>query len=345
MVMRTFVAPEPTHPIAPGSAPSFSIIIPAYQAAEVITDAVESALAQTLPPHQVIVCDDGSTDDLRGALAPYAGEITLLHKEHGGVAGTRNLAIRAATGDFVASLDSDNKLLPEYIEALTELAAARPDLDVLTTDAFLELDGEVYGRYYGEKGRFVTDNQRRGIIHQHFVYANAAYRRQALLAVGGYDEFYDPTPYHGVEDTDLLIRIILAGARVGLVREPLAVYRIHSGSLSSNRPRSMRGGVLVLERAASHPSLTKDELRYLQGQLAAKRQEAALAEAEQALRGLAPHPRRRCLEVAFGPWGYAMASRVSALAAAIAPRAAGRYLERRERATGRSRLNLRTYGR
>src|SRR5438132_894803 len=114
MALRTFVAPEPVHPIERGSAPSFSIIIPAYQAAEVITDAVESALAQTLPPHEVIVCDDGSTDDLRGALAPYAGEITLLHKEHGGVAGTRNVAIRAATGDFVASLDSDNKLLPEY---------------------------------------------------------------------------------------------------------------------------------------------------------------------------------------------------------------------------------------
>jgi hypothetical protein len=222
------------------------------------------------------------------------------------------------------------------------LAVARPDLDILTTDAFLELDGEVYGRYYRGKARFVTDDQRRGIIHQHFVYANAAFRREALLAVGGYDEFYDPG---GPEDTDLLVRMILSGWSVGLVDEPLAVSRVRAESLSSNRPRSMRGGVLVLERAASHPSLTKAEQRYLRGQLALKRQEAALAEAEQALRGLAPHPRRRCLKVAFGPWGYAMASRVSALAAAIAPRAAGRYLERRERTTGRSRLALRTYGR
>jgi glycosyltransferase involved in cell wall biosynthesis len=343
--MSRFVVPEPVRAVVPGPAPSFSIIIPAYEAAAFIVDAVESALAQTLPPHEVIVCDDGSTDDLRGALTPYVAQIKLLHKEHGGVAGTRNVAIRAATGDFVAVLDADNTFRPGYLGALTELAVARPDLDILTTDAFLELDGEVYGRYYRGKARFVADDQRRGIIHEHFVYANAAYRRDALLAVGGYDEFYDPTPYHGVEDTDLLLRMILAGSSAGLVDDPLAVYRIRKESLSSNRPRSIRGGVLVLERAASHPSLTEDERDYIRRELAGKRQQAALAEAEAALRGLASHPRRRCLNVAFGARGYSLASRVSALAGAVAPGMARRYLERRERTSGRSRLALRTYGR
>lgn len=343
--MRSFVVPEPKQPIVPGPAPSFSIIIPAYQAAGFVAGAVRSALAQTVSAHEVIVCDDGSTDDLAAALTQFAGEFTLLHKEHSGVAATRNVALRAATGDFVAVLDADNAFLPGYLEALSELAVARPDLDILTTDAFLELDGETYGRYYRGKARFVTDDQRRGIIHQHFVYANAAYRREALLRVGGYDEFFDPTPYHGVEDTDLLLRMILAGSRVGLVDEPLAVYRIRKESLSSNRPRSMRGGVVVLERAASHPSLSEDELNFLRRELRAKRQEAALTEAEAALRGLAPHPRGRCLKVAFGPHGYSLASRVSALAAAVAPRTAGRYLERRERTSGRSRLALSTHGR
>jgi glycosyltransferase involved in cell wall biosynthesis len=341
--LRNFVVPEPERPVGPGRAPSFSIIIAAYQAAAFIADAVESALRQTLPSHEVIVCDDGSTDDLEGALAPCAAEITVLRKEHGGVAGTRNLAIKAATGDFVVSLDADNKLLPGYIEAVTELAVARPDLDILSTDAFLELDGEIYGRYYRGKARFVTGDQRRGIIHQHFVYANAAYRRDSLLAIGGYDEFYDS--FHGPEDTDLLMRLILGGSRAGLVDEPLAVYRIRKESLSANRPRSILGGTVVLERAAAHPSLSADELRFLRGELAWLRREAGLAAAEEALRGLAPHPRRCNLQVAFGRQGYALASRVSALAAALAPRAAARYLERRERTTGKSRLALRTHGR
>jgi glycosyltransferase involved in cell wall biosynthesis len=340
--MRNFVVPEPEQPVAPGPTPRFSIIIPAYQASAFIAHAVDSALGQTLPPHEVIVCDDGSTDDLRRVLEPYQGKLILLHKDHGGVAGTRNMAIRAATGDFVAVLDADNSFLPEYLKAVSELAVARPDLDILTTDAFLELDGKVYGRYYLGKARFVKDDQRRGIIHQHFVYANAAYRRAALLAVGGYDEFYDP---HHSSDTDLLVRMILGGSRAGLVDEPLAVYRIRGGSLSSSRPRSLRGGTVVLERAASHPSLTADELKYLRRELAWLRREVALAEAEEALRGLAPHPRRRSLEIAFGRQRYRLAARLSALAAAIAPRAAGRYLERRERNAGRSRLALRTHGR
>jgi glycosyltransferase involved in cell wall biosynthesis len=343
--MRSFAAPPPERPIVPGEAPTFSVFIPAYQAAAFIAGAVDSALAQTFPPREVIVVDDGSTDDLQGALAPYGDKVVFLQKPHGGVARARNMAIAAATGDFVASLDADNVYMPEYLEALSELSVARPDLDILTTDAYLELDGEIYGRYYRGKARFVTTDQRRGIIHQHFVFANAAFRRRAVLAVGGYDEFYDKTIFTGVEDTDFLLRLILAGSRAGLVDKPLCVYRIHEKSLSSNRPRSIRGGTVVLERARADETLTTDERRYLEEELAAKRREAAVAEAEEALRGLAPNPRGRCLKVAFGPRGHGVPRRASALAAALAPRTAGRYLERVERRTGRSRLALRTHGR
>ena len=337
--------PQAHRPLTPGPQPSFSVVIPAYQAASFAAAAVESALAQTLPPLEVIVCDDGSTDDLSGALANHAKRIVLLRKEHGGFASAHNVALQAASGDFVAFLDADNAYLPEYLEAVSELAVARPDLDLITTDAYLELDGEIYGRYYRGKARFVIDDQRRGIIHQHFVFANAAFRRGSLVAVGGYDEFYDKTPYAGVADTDLILRMILAGSQVGLVDEPLCIYRIHAKSLGSNRPRSIRGGTIVLERARTHPSLTPDELLYLERELAAMRREATLAEAEEALRGFAPHPRRGSLKVAFGRPGYGIKARARALAAAIAPRAAGRYLERLERTTGHSRLALRTHGR
>lgn len=338
--MRTFVAPPPERTVvAPSGKPSFSIVIPAYEAAAFAVGAVESALAQTLPPQEVIVCNDGSTDDLAGALAPYAERIVLIRKENGGLASARNAGVQIASGDFVALLDADNVFLPDYLDALTELAVARPDLDILTTDAYLELDGQIYGRYYRGKARFVINDQRRGIIHQHFIFGNLAIRRQALLAVGGYDETVV------AEDTDLFTRMILGGSRAGLVDEPLCIYRIRRGSLSSSRPRMLRAGTVVLERARTHPSLTRDELRFLRRELAAKRREAALAEAEEALRGFAPHPRRRSLRIAFGPPGYGIMARVRAIAAAAAPHAAGRYLERLERTTGRSRLALQTHGR
>jgi glycosyltransferase involved in cell wall biosynthesis len=338
--MRRFLAPPPESSILPVPTPRFSIVIPAYQASSFVAEAVESALTQTVAPHEVIVCDDGSTDDIAGALAPYSGRITLLRKEHGGAASARNAAARAASSEFVAILDADNVFLPEYLEAVSELAALRPDLDILTTDAYLELDGRVYGRYYRGKARFVVEDQRRGIIHQHFIFANAAMRRNALLGVGGYDETVVIA-----HDTDLLVRMILGGSRAGLVDEPLCVYRIRGGTLSSNRPRSLRAGVGILERASSHPSLTADDLRYLKRELADLRMEAELAEAEEALRGFAPHPRRRALKIAFGPRRYGLTARTKALAAVIAPTAARRYLERLERRTGRSRLALQTRGR
>jgi glycosyltransferase involved in cell wall biosynthesis len=334
-----FLTPAPERPIRVVPAPRFSIIIPAYQAASFIADAVESALTQTVAPHEVIVCDDGSTDDLIQALRPYAGRISLLQKEHGGAASARNVAARSASSEFVAFLDADNTFFPEYLEAVGELGAMRPDLDILTTDAYLELDGEIYGRYYRGKARFIVEDQRRGIIHQHFIFGNAAFRREALLAVGGYDETVL------AEDTDLFLRMILGGSRVGLVDAPLCVYRIRGGTLSSSLPRSLRSGVVVLERASRHPSLTSDELTYLRRELADKRREAELAEAEEALRGFAPHPRRKALRIALGRPGYGFAARTKALAAAFAPRAARRYLERLERNTGRSRLALQTRGR
>jgi glycosyltransferase involved in cell wall biosynthesis len=337
--MMSFLAPATERAIVPVPAPRFSIIIPAYQAASFVAEAVESALAQTVAPSEVIVCDDGSTDDLAEALEPYSGRITLLRKEHGGAASARNAAARVASSEFVAFLDADNIFLPGYLEAVGDLAAARPDLDILTTDAYLELDGQVYGRYYRGKARFIVEDQRRGILHQHFIFGNAAMRREALLAVGGYDETVL------AEDTDLFIRMILGGSRAGLVDEALCVYRIRRSTLSSNRPRSLRAGVIVLERASSHPSLTPGELRYLHRELADWRRETELAEAEDALRGFASQPRRRALKIAFGPPGYGFVARMKALAAALAPGIARRYLERLEQTTGRSRLALQTRGR
>jgi glycosyltransferase involved in cell wall biosynthesis len=338
--MRSFLAPAPVVPRSPGQVPTFSVIIAAFQAADSVGAAVESALSQTLRPLEVIVCDDGSTDEIERALRPYRDKIVFLRKEHGGAASAKNAAARAASGDFVAVLDADDIYLPEYLEAVGELAGARPDLDILAADAYLELDGEIYGRYYRGKARFVVDDQRKGIIHQHFIIGTAALRRQSLFATGGFNE----EALTGV-DADLLSRMVLDGATAGLVDEPLYVYRIREGSLSSSRPRSLRSAATILERVRSHPSLSPAERRFLESELAAKRRLATLAEAEEALRGLAGDPRRRSLRIAFGARGFGLEARIKALAAALAPHLAGRRLEARERKTGVSQLSSRTRGR
>ena len=189
MTTHPLLAPEPAEPVASGLVPTFSILIPAYQAAGVVGEALASVFAQTVPPHEVIVCDDASTDDLDAAVAPFRNRIVLVSRAtNGGEAAAKNDGARAASGDFVAILDADDVYLPTRLAALGELAATRPDLDILTTDAYLERAGERLRRCYEDDWPFETVDQRRGILERNFVFGLAAVRRERLLAVGGFDE-------------------------------------------------------------------------------------------------------------------------------------------------------------
>ena len=255
--MRTFLAPppDPSFVGAAASAPTFSVVIPAYQAGGFVAEAVESALTQTTPPHEVIVCDDGSSDDLDVALAPFANRILFLQKAHGGSASARNYAARVARGEFLALLDADDVYHPRRLEALGELSAARPDLDILATDAFCERDGDVVGRF-SSTTPFEIDDQRAGILQSCFVGGWPAVRRRSILAVGGWDETLAIA-----HDWDLSLRLILGGSRAGFIDEPLMSYRPNPRGLTADRIKSLQERVLLLERAQRHPSLTQRERR------------------------------------------------------------------------------------
>src|SRR5439155_21073872 len=174
---RPVRAPPPRTPVEPaGERPTFSVIIPAYQAADSVGGAIESALAQTLAPDEIVVCDDGSTDDLDAALAPYLDCIVLVRKENGGVASALNAAAARATGDFLVVLDSDDAYLPTRLEAMSALASARPDLDVLSTDALLEVEGRTVARFYTKAQPFPVEGQREAILDRCFLFAPAVRR-------------------------------------------------------------------------------------------------------------------------------------------------------------------------
>jgi hypothetical protein len=325
--MSAVLAPPAPAGLTPGPEASFSVIIAAYNVAGFIAEAVESALGQTKPPLEVIVCDDGSTDDIAGALAPFTGQIALIRKENGGEATAKNAAARAASGDFVVILDADDVYLPGRLEALADLAQARPDLDVLTTDAVLEVDGVPVRRSYTAELPFAVDDQRSEILRWNFVFGLAAVRRKRFLAAGGFDE-----SIRYATDWDLWARMILDGSRVGAVMEPLARYRLRAGSLSGSRPDLLAGRIRVLEKAAGHPSLSAAEKRTVTESIALERRRLALAEARAALAGELPHPRRRSLAVAFGR-GHGLRTRVKSLTAAVAPRWAARRLAAGDRET------------
>jgi GT2 family glycosyltransferase len=318
-----FFAPAPSTPVEPVRTPTFSIAIAAYQAEPFVAKAIESALAQTLPAQEIVVVDDGSTDGTAEAVEPYHDRVVFLQKENGGEGSAKNAAARAATGDFVALLDADDTYLPGRLEALGRLAAARPDLDIVTTDALVEADGERTRRVYAEASRFAVDDQRSAILRGNFICGHCAIRREAFLGAGGFDESIRYTA-----DWDCWIRMIFAGARAGLVYEPLSVYRIWAGSLSSSRVAYANGHVQTLEKTAARGDLTPDERALVERSLARRRREAALTAAEAALVEGGPDARRLLAGVAVGR-GFGALTRLKAASAAIAPGATRRVLRRR----------------
>jgi glycosyltransferase involved in cell wall biosynthesis len=313
--------------------PSFSIAIAAYQAAETIAEAVESALAQTLPPVDVVVCDDGSTDDLGGALEPLRGRIVLVRQENRGEAAAKNAAARATSGEFIAFLDADDFYYRERLERLAELSAEQPDLDVLTTNADLEIDGAVTGRYYPDVAEFPVGDQAAAIVESDSaIFGAAAVRRTTFEAAGGLNE-----GLRSGDDWELWIRLALAGSRFGLVDEPLYRYRIHERGTSTDQLLGARDAVQMFEGLLGLTEPGSREQAAIEQALEVHLRNAALTEAENALRTGARDRRSRSLAIAFGS-GFGTPTRLKALLAAALPGASARLLERRERRTGLSRL-------
>jgi len=223
---------------------------------------------------------------------------------------------------------------------MAEAAVARPDLDILTCDAYLDVDGRIVGTYYPDIAKFVVGDQRRGAIHNHFIFGLATIRRARLLAVGGWDE-----SIRMGFDTDCFIRLVLDGARAGLVDEPLARYRLRVDSLASDRGATMAEQVAMLEKLLEHPALDTGDREFLRHEIRVKRAEARVAVAESELARGTPKSRAAALELALGelPPGVGIGTRARALAAAAVPSLARLWLTRRP--DGRSALRRETRGR
>lgn len=305
------------------SDPTFSVIMAAYQAADVVGEALRSALDQRPPPLEIVVADDGSSDDIEGAVAPFGDAVRLLRLPHGGEASAKNAAALAATGDFVVILDADDVFLPGRLAALRDLARARPELDVLTTDAYLEVSGAYVGRCYTPTHRFATEGQSIEILRRNFIFGLAAIRRTKLLEVGLFDESIRYTT-----DWECWIRLVLAGARVGLVPEPLAAYRLSETAMNSDRLAMFEGRIQTLTKTAHRDDLTTEQRRVLGETVATERLRAdrerlrvALLSGNRSARELA----WRVVLTAAQP----TLSRLKAATALAAPGVLGRVLQRR----------------
>jgi glycosyltransferase involved in cell wall biosynthesis len=180
---------------------SVSVIIPTFNRAQWVCEAVESVLSQTMPPDEVIVVDDGSTDETSQALRVFDGKITIVSQENRGVSAARNTGIRRSTGVFIALLDSDDLWEKDKIAHQVEFFRANPHALICQT-------GEIWIRNGKRVNPMNKHRKRSGMIygpslHLCLVSPSAVMIRRGLLdGVGLFDESLP-----ACEDYDLWLRI------------------------------------------------------------------------------------------------------------------------------------------
>jgi glycosyltransferase involved in cell wall biosynthesis len=216
-----------------------SAILPYYNGSAHIRGAIASVVRQTVRPLELIVINDGSSEEhtaeLRRVVDEYAEDIPirLIEHENCGQSASRNRGVEAANGDLLAFLDQDDEWAPEHIERLAAHFDTKPDLGWAYSD-FDEVDG---------RGRTVTRQFIRAHKHSHpklsiheilgddlMVLPSASILRKAAVEqVGGFD-----TRLRGYEDDDLFIRVFQAGWTSEFLPESLTRFRVHEGSSSDN---------------------------------------------------------------------------------------------------------------
>lgn len=244
---------------------TLAVVIPSYQHARWIGEAVESALSQTRAADEIVVVDDGSTDGTREILKKYEPRIRVLDGGRGGIGATYNKGVAAATSDLVAFLESDDALERTYLEETEEFLAGTKENSlegkrgrrfdwVSTARLFIDASGAPTGeisrrRLSGSEFTF------EGLLSSELgASSTPVVRRKALLETGPFatDSY--------AADTDMALRFSLAH-RMGYLDRPLYRYRRHGANASKSLLESVRLNVPVLEKLLDppHPALAGRE--------------------------------------------------------------------------------------
>lgn len=220
---------------------TISALIPTYNRARLLGEAIDSALRQTRPPDEILVVDDGSTDDTERVVARYDGAVRFIRQVNAGPSAARNQGIRAASGDFIALLDSDDLWVDDRLERQEALLTLHPDLDVI-----FGLEGKftsgrerepwdineplVFGRL-NPGGAKIPDAFEMLLGENFFIGTSTVLFRKECVAKTG---FMDPGIRLG-EDYDFWLRFALNGFRFAFINAILCGRRMHDGNLVKER--------------------------------------------------------------------------------------------------------------
>ena len=208
-----------------------SVVIPTYNYSHFILDAVKSALAQDVHDVQIIVVDDGSTDNTSDIIKPYTDRIKYIYQENAGLSAARNTGVRNSTGEFILFLDADDVLGPNSIASQVSFFERNPGAAVVVCEnrLFEETDD------HGSPKESGTWELYRKNLAVHLCYFNIApphaflFRRQAIIKTGWFDD-----QLTACEDYDLWIRAAVKGFIPHYNPSGVVYYRRHPKSMSAD---------------------------------------------------------------------------------------------------------------
>jgi glycosyltransferase involved in cell wall biosynthesis len=227
--------------------PTVSVVVPTYNCSALVGEAIESLLAQTRIPDQIIVVNDGSTDDTAAVVQQYCdGRVIYIEQANGGIAAARNRGLSVATGDFIGFLDADDRWLPSMLEK--QLAVLERQLDVVCTFANFMRTDEITKRELGDQFRYyplehvpavpgplndthiLTGDPFCELVAFNEIpcYVQVTLFRAAVIAGMRFNE-----DLRAGEDYEFLMRVYLRG-RVAYNREILAEVRRHGNNSTSD---------------------------------------------------------------------------------------------------------------
>lgn len=244
-----------------------SAIVPSYNRADFLAETIGCLLAQTTPPHEIIVVDDGSTDETPAVVSTFGARVRYVRIENSGAPVARNVGAALATGDWLWFCDSDDLWRPEYLDRCRAVAGTAPYPELVFGNFRLVRDGaweetakfstapagfwDALPRQPAPGGAILTEPLVGAILTFQPVFHSTLMMTRAFFdAVGGYDPRFART---GSEDFEFILRC-MARPPIGMVEEALVGIRRHAGNFSTDHRRALLGEVDILRHAkACHP--------------------------------------------------------------------------------------------
>lgn len=238
--------------------PAVSVIIPAYNVATYITEALESVVSQTFTDYEVIVVNDGSTDtpELERELEPFREHIVYLKQDNRGAAAARNAGLYVARGEFVAFLDADDSWHPDFLSSQMSFIESHGHCDLVYADALLVGETKLAGKTYMETSPSRGDVTFESLITSrcNVITSGVVARKQMVLDAGLFDEHL-----LRAHDFDLWLRMVRAGARAFYQKKILLNYRVRADSLSGNAVQRVERELEAFDKIERHLELSPEE--------------------------------------------------------------------------------------